>query len=123
MLVSTLIPTLLHGVILLASPLVLLALASPKRAAMAAALAGYDGATEADQKPILQDVAWYLARRQWLAWAGATLMLLTLLAGCSALATLFTSGGLAGWVATVALWSVEAARWLFSAATTAVASA
>ncbi len=90
---------------------------------MASSIARYEAADAANRPAILQDVAWYLARRQWLAWAGATLMLLTLLAGCSALATLFTSGGLAGWVATVALWSVEAARWLFSAATTAVASA
>ena len=48
MLLSTLVPTFLHFALLLASPLVMFVTGNPKRAALAAALDGYDAAEETD---------------------------------------------------------------------------
>jgi hypothetical protein len=111
MLLSTLAPTVLHGVALLASPLVLLVIGSPRRAALATALAGYERARHPEA--VLQDVGWYLARSQVWAWTVASLLMLFLLALLLGFIRLLHQGGLASWVAEIALAGVAAARWCF----------
>ena len=73
MLLSTLVPTALHGVMLLASPLALLFLATPQRAGLADALDGFEEADETEQLRILRLTGRYLHRRQ-LAWVGGAVL-------------------------------------------------
>jgi len=111
MLLSTLVPTFLHFALLLASPLVMLVMGSPKRAALAAALDSYDEAEHQDA--VLQRVGWHLACSQYLAWAAALLLTILLLTLSGTFVSLIHQGGLANYVAHIALVAIDAAEWFF----------
>ena len=111
MLISTLVPTFLHFALLLASPLVMLVFASPKRAELATALQDYDRAFEKDA--ILNKVGWYLARTQYVAWTGAILLTILLLVLFGGFVGMIHQGGLAAYVADIAVFAIDVARWVF----------
>ncbi len=111
MLLSTLVPTFLHFALLLASPLVMLVTGSPKRTELAAALHGYDAAEEKDA--ILQRVGWHLARSQYLAWVAALLLTILLLVLFGTFIGLVHQGGLADYVAGIALFAIDVTEWCF----------
>jgi len=115
MLLSTLAPTFLHFALLLASPLVMLVSGSPKRAELAAALDGYDAAEHQDA--ILQRVGWHMACSQYLAWAGAILLTILLLILFGSFIALIHQGGLADYVASIALFAIDVAERCFSDST------
>lgn len=74
MLVTTLFPTLLHGLVLLASPLGLVFLPGKKRQDLAEMLELYDAANEGEQAAIRHEVAVWVTRGQLLAWLGGGLL-------------------------------------------------
>ena len=73
MLVTTLFPTLLHGLVLLASPLGLVFLPGKKRRDLAEMLELYEAANEGEQAAIRHEVAVWVTRGQLLAWLGGGL--------------------------------------------------
>jgi hypothetical protein len=85
--------------------------ASPQRAQLAAALEGYERAFEQDA--ILNKVGWHLARTQYLAWTGAILLTIMLLALFGGFVGLIHKGGLADYVADIAVFAIDVARWAF----------
>ncbi|NJO37359.1 MAG: hypothetical protein HC871_06720 [Rhizobiales bacterium] len=78
---------------------------------LAWALEGYDTAEHPDA--VLHKVGWHLARSQYLAWAGAALLTVLLLALITGFVRLIHQGGLADYVAEIAVLAIDLARWLF----------
>jgi len=91
--------------------LVMLVFASAKRAELATALEGYE--TAEHKEAIVNQVGWYLARTQYAAWTGAILLTMMLLALFGGFVGLVHQGGLAGYVADIAVLAIDVARWMF----------
>ncbi|MGI9501986.1 MAG: hypothetical protein ACR2RE_02885 [Geminicoccaceae bacterium] len=70
--------------------------------------------TETEHKDaVLQRVGWHLACSQYLAWAGALLLTILLLTLFGTFVSLIHQGGLADYVAHVALVAIDVAEWIF----------
>jgi hypothetical protein len=109
MLISTLVPTFLHMVMLLASPMALVALATEKRLALAADLDTYADQPER-QASIRRRAGQYVAREKHGALALATFVVVLLLAVLGWLVRLIHQGGLADYVLDVARGGIWTAR-------------
>ncbi|MEM9670910.1 MAG: hypothetical protein AAF950_18575 [Pseudomonadota bacterium] len=110
MLLSTLVPTLSHAVLLIGSPLFIIVIADPKRNETANVLKQYEASRE---EALLYRVAWYLARGQYLAWLGALALSLVLIMLFTVFVGFVHQGGLSDYVGYVAIKAVELARWCF----------
>lgn len=111
MLVSTLVPTFLHLIMLLASPIALVALPTEKRLALAADLDTYADQPER-QASIRRRAGKYVAREKHGALALATFLLVLLLAMLGWLVRLIHQGGLANYILEVARAGIWTARWV-----------
>ena len=65
------------------------------------------------QTPSLQNISWHLARTQYLAWTGAAVLTIVLLGLFAGFVRLIHQGGLADYVADIAVAAIQLARWLF----------
>ncbi len=113
MLLSTLVPTALHFILLLASPIALVALPTEKRLTMADDLETYDDQPKR-QPSIRRQAAQYVARERHgtLALATFIFIFIILIAVLSIVFRLLHKGGLAGYVLEVARVGIKTARWL-----------
>lgn len=112
MLLTTLLPTFGHGLVLLASPLGFLFIPDGPRAALATALEGYKGASRNRQVAIRRRAARWIVQGRALAWLWALLLLVWLLGRCAAFIVLWLDGGLAGVAARAAYAGLDTAEWL-----------
>lgn len=108
MLLTTLLPTFGHGVMLLGAPVGLLLVPNAKRLALADELELYDAATEGEQADIRQRAARWHVQERIIRWLLAGLLFIWLLLRVGLLVPL----GLTDWAASWALGGVTVAGWL-----------
>ncbi len=116
MLVSTLIPTFLHGVIVIAGALGLFVPVTTDRLKLADGLETLNNLGEQQRKLVLQRAGRYFANGRPALWALATLLLLILLVLISAALAAIHLGGFANYIATAAHVGVDFSNWLLGAA-------
>ncbi|MEZ5936082.1 MAG: hypothetical protein R3F54_30105 [Alphaproteobacteria bacterium] len=113
MLLSTLVPTALHLVLLLASPLILLFVPTEQRIALANELGSYDRLPKQQQEAIRQRAALYVARERPRAIIAAAALFGLLLTLLSALGALVYQGDFASVIQQIAFLGIALAQWLF----------
>jgi hypothetical protein len=110
MLLTTLLPTFGHGVMLLGSPLGLM-IPGGKRLQLATTLEDYDTAGDG-QARIRREVAHWITYGQWAGIGAGLLLLLLLLGRVAAIVWSFKDGGVAAYAGEAAQAGISTAEWL-----------
>ncbi len=113
MLLSTLLPTLLHGVVAIAGAVTLFRPVTADRRSFADDLEALDDLNEAKRALVLQRAGRYVANGRPAVWLFATLLLLALIALISNAFALIHGGGFADYVKGAALSGLAVSDWLF----------
>ncbi len=113
MLLSTLLPTLLHGVMAIAGAVTLFRPVTAARRSLAEDLEALDYLDEGKRALVLQRAGRYVANGRPAVWLFATLLILALLFLLSNAFALIHEGGFADYVKDAALSGLAASDWLF----------
>lgn len=110
MLLTTLLPTFGHGVMLLGSPLGLM-IPGSQRLQLALTLESYDTAIDR-QAQIRRKIAYWIAYGQWMSHAAGLLLLLWLLGRIAMIVIAVKQGGIASFAGGAAELGIQTAEWL-----------
>jgi hypothetical protein len=112
MLGTTLVPTFLHGLVLIASPLAVAVLPDARRLALAEGLEGYDALPEERRIAVRRKAAWWLTRARVGTWTVAAVLFLVVLAVFFGAIRELHRGGFADLVRNAAHLGIWCGQWL-----------